>query len=397
MTTRLALVEPDGSGGLIHYAYQLADALHDAGLDVTLHTSRHYELKALPHRFAVRPEMALWPATGTHPRPGFVAAAGRKLRRSWRALRLTAAWWHLTERLVAEQPDVVLFSIIRFPYQVVFLRRLRRRGIRLAQICHEFEPREKSWMWRALNRRLSLAVYRSFDAVFLHGEMNRKAFLEAFPIDSDRTHVIRHGNEALFLGNDLGTGDLRSRYGLAADEPVVLFFGGIRPSKGVDVLIDAFAEVDRRARLLIVGEPAGVDPHDLMARVDELDLADRVTIDPTYLPLEEIGALLRTAQVVALPYRTATASGVLQVAFAFGKPVVATATGALAEDVEHGVTGLLVPPEDRASLAVALNRVLDDPDTAVAMGETARERSHAQFGWKAAAEEIARVSMGVVA
>lgn len=395
--TRIALVEADGAGGMIHYAYQLADSLAGAGAEVTLHTARRYELAELPHRFTVRPDIDLWPTIEAPPRWG-LAAIGRRLRRAWRAVRFAAEWHRLTSRLIREHPDVVLFSTIRFPFQVVFLRRLRRRGLVLAQVCHEFEPRERGRWSRAITRRMSLAVYRTFSVVFLHGELNRKAFLGHFPIDADHTRVIHHGNESMFLRLVDTGGDLRDRYHLGADEPVALFFGGLRPSKGILDLVDAFAAMPEGTpgRLLVVGQPAGIDPSDVRERAERAGVGHRVVVDGRYLPLDEVGPLIRTAAFVVLPYRSATASGVLQVAFAFGRPVVATALGALAEDVEHGVTGLLVHPEDHDGLAAALAALLNDPDRARQMGVAAAEAAVTRFGWEPIADDILRALAEVV-
>jgi glycosyltransferase involved in cell wall biosynthesis len=386
---RIAIVEQDGAGGMIHYAYQLADALAGAGAEVTVHTARRYELRHLPHRFSLRAEMGLWPAIEPPPRRRS-GSVGRRLRRGWRAVRYAAVWHRLTGRLIRERPDVVLFSTIRFPFQVVFLRRLRRHGLTLAQVCHEFEPRERGRWSQAISRRLSLAVYRTFSVVFLHGEQNRKAFLERFPIDADRTRVIPHGNESLFLRLADAGGDLRSRYRLDPAEPVALFFGGLRPSKGILDLVDAFAAMPpgTPGRLLVVGHPAGVDPAMVVERAATAGIADRVLVDGRYLPLEEVGPLLRSCTFVVLPYRSATASGVLQVAFAFARPVVATALGALAEDVDHGITGLLVQGGDDDGLARAMASLLDDPARAETMGVAAAAAAATRFGWEPIAAAV---------
>ncbi len=396
--TRVALVEQDGAGGMIHYAYQLADALAGAGADVTLHTARRYELGDLPHRFTLRAEIDLWPAIepARQHRLGFL---GRKIRRAWRALRYAVVWHRLTSRLIDERPDVVLFSTIRFPFQAVFLRRLRRHGLVLAQVCHEFEARERGPLSRAISRRLSIAVYRTFSRIFLHGEENRKAFLAAYPVDADITRVIAHGNESLFLDIADAGGDLRERYGIGADEPIALFFGGLRPSKGILSMVDAFAGMTpgTPGRLLIVGHPSGVDPADIVKRAATACIADRVIVDGRYLPLDEVGPLVRASTFVVLPYRSATASGVLQVAFAFARPVVATALGSLSEDIDHGVTGLLVQAGDDEGLASAMAALLDDPARAHTMGMAAAAAAETRFGWAPIAgsvlvglEEVAR-------
>ncbi|MFH1104582.1 MAG: glycosyltransferase family 4 protein [Actinomycetota bacterium] len=386
--TRIAVVEPDGAGGMIHYAYQMCTALAAAGADVTLITSTSYELAAFPHSFRVVPMMRLWPPIQARPRrsrPAAAAAAvGRKLRRVWRGLRYAWEWNRVTGRILADHPDIAQFAVIRFPFQAFSLRRLRRAGITLGQVCHEFEPREAGRITRWVNRTLSTGVYRCFDVIFLHARENAERFLDRFPIDPAVVRVVPHGNEAMFLQTADAGGDLRHLYAIPPERPVALFFGGMRPSKGLPDLIAAFAmarsEMD--AHLLIAGPAVGIDPDELRREVQRLGISDRSTIDPRYLPIAEVGPLLRTASVVVLPYRTATASGVLQVAYAFERPVIATAIGALADDVVHGETGLLVPPADPEAMAAALVKLLGDPAEANAMGRRGHNQAMTTFAWE---------------
>jgi glycosyltransferase involved in cell wall biosynthesis len=393
---RIWVVEPDAAGGLIHYAYQLCGALADAGAEVTLVTGADYELAGLPHRFALRAEMKLWPPIEDEPPPPSAAlragrSVARRLRRARRAVRLAAAWERLTRRVLAERPDAVLIGNIRFPFQALWTARMDRRGVPLLQICHEFEPRESRLRpVAALNRRWSRALYTTFGVIFLHGEANRSRFREIYPhVPAERLRLIPHGDESMFLDEDAG-GDLAARYGLPGDRPVALFFGGIRPSKGVTDLIEAFAMARREteAILLVVGHPTGVDPEDLRRRARDHGIAADVIVDDHYLPMKEVGPLMRTATVLVLPYRSATASGALQVAYTFERPVIATSTGGLPDAVVDGETGLLVPPADPPALARALVKMLGDPAEAALMGRQGRELAETRFGWRAIAAVV---------
>jgi len=385
---RIVVVEPDGAGGLAHYAHQLCTGLAAAGADVTLITGREHELAGLERVFRVEPILRLWSAVEPPPRNGWVRM-GRRLRRIPRAVRYAWEWRRLTRRILELKPDIAQFSQIRFPFQVVFLRRLRKNGIRLAQICHEFEPRERSTPVRRLTRTTLGAVHREFDLIALHGQVNREAFTASFPGLEERTFTIAHGDEAMLAADGDGC-DLRSEYGIDEGLPVVLFFGGIRPSKGVEDLIDAFADVltEVDAHLLVVGLPVGVDPDSLRRRAQGQGIRHRFTLDARYVPLGEVGQVFRTATVVALPYRSATASGVLQAAYANARPVVVTRLGALTEDVIDGTTGLVVPPADRPALARALIKLVADSAEAHLMGCAGQRLAGERFSWAPIAETL---------
>ena len=140
---RVFVVEADGAGGMIHYAYQLCGALSAAGADVTLVTAQDYELSHMPHDFTVQPIMRLWPAISDGRRARRpLGTAVRIARRARRAIRYAWEWERLTRFLLRERPDIVQFAIIRFLFQAFYLRRLARAGLTLSQVCHEFERRE---------------------------------------------------------------------------------------------------------------------------------------------------------------------------------------------------------------------------------------------------------------
>jgi len=402
---RLFVVEPRGAGGMTHYAYQMCTALAEAGADVTLVTARQYELDSFPHNFKVEKRLNLWlpvdPSASDLPR-GTLSKIWRKIRRTvrrgGRAVRFVREWLALSSYLLRQRPDLVQFGSIQFVFEAWFLARLRRRGLTLSQICHEFELRERgNGPLVAMANRLYAGVYQNFEAIFLHGENNRQRFLSLFDIPPERTHVIPLGNESMFLAHSAdpaGGPDLRARYALPADEPVVLFFGNLTVSKGIPDLIDAFAEVRKqvRARLVIAGYPTKyIDMDKLFRQVAELGISDAVTFDARYIPIEEVGPLFRLATVVAYPYLSGTQSASLQVAYAFERPVVATRVGGLPEEVEDGKSGYLVPPHEPDKLAQAILKVIEDPQRAAEMGAYARRLSETRYSWESIAEKMMSV------
>lgn len=394
--TRIVLVEPDGFGGLVHFAFQLANALADEGADVTLLTSRHYELAHLPHRCRLDASLPMWPNVRLSRPPGgmprFLLTAGHRIRRVTRGVRLLMVWAALTRRLLRDRPDVVQFSAIRFPILGLFLRYLNHKGLVLTQVCHEYVPRENGPLGQALARRTGRWVHESFSMIFLAGNSVREAFLATFPIEPGRTQTISLGAESPFPATSDNPSELRERYGIGQADPVALFFGGLRPSKGIEDLVAAFAGVVRavpNAKLLVVGSPqAGVRSEAYVEQARAAGVHASVRVDARYVPIDEVGAVMRTADVVVLPYRSGTASAVLHVAYAFGRPVIVTAVGSLAEAVVDGRTGLVVPAGDRDRLTAALVRVLSDRTLAETMGREGRQWSAERHAWPVIARQI---------
>jgi D-inositol-3-phosphate glycosyltransferase len=145
----------------------------------------------------------------------------------------------------------------------------------------------------------------------------------------------------------------RAQLGLPLDAPVFLFSGLLRPYKGWDVLLDAFASLRREvpsAVLVLAGEPWGE------ARRLETWAPAGVRLELRYLPEEERGLWFAASDAVVCPYRHATGSGIAADALAYGRPVIGTAVPGLADVVVDGQSGLLVPPGDSAPLAAAMAR-----------------------------------------
>jgi len=111
-----------------------------------------------------------------------------------------------------------------------------------------------------------------------------------------------------------------------------------------------------------------------------------------YVPNEEVGAYFAAADVVVLPYVSATQSGVVQMAFGFGVPVITTQVGGLAEAVAHERTGLLVPPQDAVALAATIMRFFQDELGPVMRAAITAEQQEGRFGWEALVKVIENTS-----
>jgi glycosyltransferase involved in cell wall biosynthesis len=293
-------------------------------------------------------------------------------------------------RLVrARRPDVIHWQYSQLPMtEIVAMLAIRRLGSRQVYTAHELLP----WTARRHHRWLFARLYNVMDAVVVHNADQREELVGGFGVDPSKVLVAPLGDYALFATPDVPQSDARRRLGLDVANPVALFFGAIRRSKGLDVLLHAWKEVAHQlpdAILVVVGKPVrGVDPDGLNALIETLGIGDQVRtvfaqVDPT-----DANSYYRAADVVVLPYLEIGTSGVLRYAYDSGRAVIATSVGEHVEQVIEGETGYLVPPADHVALSQRLVDALENRDQLHAMGSAARDYATANLGWIAPARTL---------
>jgi len=214
--------------------------------------------------------------------------------------------------------------------------------------------------------------------------------LSVYPeISPERVRVIRNGIDTTEYAPDASTSVLLE-LGIDLTRPYVIFVGRITRQKGVPVLLRAAAALDPSAQLVLCAGAA--DTAELGAEVSSLvaglqESRSGVIWIPEMLPKRSIIQLLTHALVFVCPSVYEPLGIVNLEAMACSTAVVASRVGGIPEVVEGSVTGLLVPPDDPASLADALNVLLRDPGRAAAMGRAGRERAVSEFSWDAVAAQ----------
>ena len=181
-------------------------------------------------------------------------------------------------------------------------------------------------------------------------------------------------------GDLIGKEEARRQLGLEPDVRYVLFFGFIRGYKGLDLLLDAMATKemkDRDIKLIVAGEFYG-DPKPYMEQIERLGIKDRTILCTDFIPDSKVNLYFRACDIVAQPYKTATQSGVTQIAFHFEKPMLVTNVGGLSEMIKDGEIGYVVEP-DAQQIANALTRYYDKGNEATFTANVAREKQ--QYSW----------------
>jgi len=324
-------------GGVAAHTTQTAHELAAAGHDVELISwSRLYPAALYPGEQAVpdaRPDLPVYPRTS------------RPLR--WdRPL----GWWRTGRSL--RRADLVVIVVVvpaQVPALLTLVRAVRRGSAggrpRVVVLAHNVVPHETHPGGRFLMNRM----LRAADAVLVHS---------AEQADLARAHgardVVVAGLPPHLPGGLPAAPPDRPPH--LPGEPVrVLALGIVRHYKGVDLLLEAVRRVPG-VSLTVAGEQWGEAGARVRALAADPVLAQRVRLVAGYLPADQVVDLLRRHDVLALTYRSATASQNVVLGHAYGLPVLATRVGTFGAQVRDGIDGLVVPPEDVPALVAALRR-----------------------------------------
>jgi len=298
-------------------------------------------------------------------------------------------WLKVVRRIVGDSADLVIIPWWTFFWAPQFLTialllRFWSKA-RLLFICHNVFDHDS----RRLSRICARTVLPRGDLFIVHSEEDF-ARLSAFVNPDKITLGFLTSNESP-VESAPSQADAKRRLGLSGD--TLLFFGFVRPYKGVPHLLQALPIIrkERDVTLLLVGESWAGDIT-VERQIRELRIEKHVRRVDGYVPNEEVTWYFAAADLVVLPYVSATGSGVVQTAFTFDRPVVATRVGSLPLTVEDGRTGYLVEPGDVSALADAVLRFFREGKSPEFI-ENIKQAKH-QFSWERFVQIVEEATAG---
>lgn len=211
------------------------------------------------------------------------------------------------------------------------------------------------------------------DQIIVHGEGLKQEMMEECSKKPDEIHVLARGVNSIY-----------KRYigeNIEEEDHTVLFFGRIWGYKGLQYLIEAEPRITKEIpnlKIIIAGRGEDVNKMYGYKMINK----DRYIIHNNHIPNSMVAELFQKASLVVLPYTDASQSGVIPLAYAFGKPVVVTNVGSLPEVVDDGETGYIVSPKNSEELADAIIDLLKNREKRKRMGEMALKKTQEELSWE---------------
>lgn len=352
---RILMVMLEGRGGMFQYGALLANAL-----------SNEHEVFAIVPRPS---EPVFIPAV----RVTQLAVGDTRWRFLVNTVNVTRLY-HFVREIHRIGPEIIHFHNPYSPWTVLALPWLRKYA--------KVTTIPEGVLHRGMEKRVEMRIARNMhakavDALIVLCEFDRFQAREYAP--SKSAFIIPHGINTLFL-------DAMGSASPHLTEDSVLFFGGIAPFKGLEYVLKAFVIVQQKmpdARLVIAGRGSIAPYQEMLARVRNLELDNR------FIPMDKAAEYFRRAKFLVMPYIEDDHSGIIPVAYAFGKPVIVSEK--VSDMVEDGRTGLIVPARDHIALAEAMTRLLLDEQLRIQMGKRAIEKAESELNWDGIAERTLQV------
>jgi glycosyltransferase involved in cell wall biosynthesis len=234
-------------------------------------------------------------------------------------------------------------------------------GKKVVLTAHNVNTRARDAEDSALNRLTLRIQYRLANHIFVHTEDMKREVMSVFGVPAARVTTVAFGINNAVPNTGLSSAEARQALRIRDTEKVILFFGRIRPYKGLEYLIDAFGRLprlDQDYRLIIAGQADKDSSYCASVfdriRKDEQDCG--VLLNLEFIPDSEVEIYFKAADVLVLPYRNIYQSGILFLALSFGLPVITSDVGSLRDEIAKGRNGWVFKSEDSADLANTIER-----------------------------------------
>jgi glycosyltransferase involved in cell wall biosynthesis len=306
----------------------------------------------------------------------------------------------LSARFLASPPDIIHVQYLpmlkaRFPLDRWFVELCRKRGSKIVLTVHDLLPHDTGEAYKASFQQL----YRMVDSIICHSDNIKTRLAVEFSVPAEKVSIIPHGPFFYDLPVTAAADPILRSFELDPGKILVLWQGIIFPYKGIDLLLNAWQQVETTvedACLLIAGTGAPDLLEQIREQIDRLALK-RVKLCPRFISTDELVTLYRAADIVVYPYRAITTSGALATGLALNKTIVASNLPVFCELLVDQKNALLVDPLNSSDLATALIRLSRSPQLRQQLATDIRKMNFGNQTWRLIAHRTIQCYESLVA
>lgn len=300
------------------------------------------------------------------------------------------SWGRVLAYCKSEKIEIVHVQwYILSPVDLLYHKKLQRMGVRVVSTIHDLIPFDKKFYDHFFHKK----IYQNANWIVSQAIANESRLIGEFKVSKEKISYIPHGHYMEYM--ETASRDESCSYlNLDPERKLVLFFGQIKCVKGVDVLIDAINIVKEKHPEVLCVIAGKVWKDNFSAYEEQIkknELENHIRTDIRFIPDSEMKYYFNATDVVVLPYREIYQSGVILLACAYEKPVVATKTGEFMTVIQDKKTGQLVPPGDSHALAESISWVIGHPAEANRMARDCKADISVRLSWDKIAADIKQV------
>ena len=284
--------------------------------------------------------------------------------------------------LIHRRKIIVHFQFFKNKYECFYYMFLKLLKFKLVHTAHNVLPHDSA----KINKVFYNLIYKSSDILIAHSSYIQTQLIELFKVPQEKIHIIPHGNFDFYLPRQpMSKTDARQKLNLRETDKILLFFGYIREYKGLDLLLNTFSEIDTNRyhlKLIIAGQPESPVLHVKFKNIIERINSDSILFIPEFIENDRIPDYFSACDLVVLPYKDIDHSGIIHLAYSFGKPVIATDVGDFKETIIHGKTGFIVKKDNIKEFKEILLYAITTDKKLEKMGKEAKLLSDTTYSWK---------------
>lgn len=286
--------------------------------------------------------------------------------------------------ILRTRPDIVHYQFFRRErIECVYFPLLRLISKTLIFTAHNILPHENT----KLDYYLRTLVYKSAHKIIVHMPTIKEKLLANFKVSANKIAVVPAVKPIAGVRDTTMTKAMARDYlNIAPDAKILLFFGFIREYKGIDLLLEAFdiakPSLDN-LQLIVAGNPQPATLRDVyQTQIANMTYGASVTLRAEFIASQEVDYYFHAADALAMPYKRIDFSGIMQEAFVYALPVLATNVGNFADFITHGVNGYITDEHTPEAFAHIIKLAFDKATDLAQMGEAARKLDQAYPDWK---------------